>query len=242
MRARSLGEPVMLARGMLKFYYGSGSPIAWRVWLALEYKKIPYELVTLSLSDGDQNKPEFLAVNPRGQIPAIDDDGFCLYEASAILEYLDERGPEPRLFPRDLRERALCRRLVSEAGEHIAPSQFRLARQLFFKKAEDRDEGEISAMRDSLVAELPRFEGAMRGPFVLGEHISAADFTLYPLLAVWRRFELRRPDLGLLDACGPKIRDWMVRIEGLPYFDKTYPPHWRQESSSTPGDLKGRSA
>jgi glutathione S-transferase len=159
------------------------------------------------------------------------------------MEYLDDRHPAaPLLFPRDVRERALCRRLVSEAAEYLGPPQFRLARQLFFMKPDSRDPAEIRSMRDTLVAELAHFQRALTGDFFVGSDLSAADFTLYPLLAVWRRFELRRPDLGLLDACGSNIRAWMGRIEALPYFDKTYPPHWRVASSPAPADLKGRSA
>ena len=228
---------------MLRFYYASGSPIAWRVWLALEHKRLPYELVTLSLSDNEQNKPEFRAVSPRGQIPAIDDEGFRLYEATAILEYLDDRYPTtPLLFPPDVHARAVCRRIISEAGEYLAPPQFRLARQLFFTKPESRDAGEVRAMRDLLVAELPHFTRSLSGDWFMGAALSAADLTVYPLLAVWRRFELRQPDLGLIDALGPDLRAWMTRVEGLPYFERTYPPHWRQASSPTPSDLKGRSA
>ena len=55
----------------LTFYYGSGSPYAWKVWLALEHKGIPYEFKLLSFDAGDTKKPEFLQVNPRAQVPAI---------------------------------------------------------------------------------------------------------------------------------------------------------------------------
>ena len=57
------------ARGMkvmaLDFYYGSGSPYAWRVWLALEHKQVPYELKLMSFDAGDLEKPAFLAINQR---------------------------------------------------------------------------------------------------------------------------------------------------------------------------------
>src|SRR5689334_16920917 len=105
---------------MLTFYYGSGSPYAWRVWLALEHKQLAYELKTMSFTAGDLRTPEYLAVNPRHRVPAIVDDGFSLYESSAILEYLDEKYPGPRLFPADLRQRATARRLVREADEYFA--------------------------------------------------------------------------------------------------------------------------
>src|SRR4051812_28625531 len=101
----------------IAFYYGSGSPMAWRVWLALEHKRLPYDFHLLSFSAGDLQKPEFLAINPRHKVPVIVDDGFSLYESTAIIEYLEQRYPdsgEP-LFPRDARAAALVRRTIQEA-------------------------------------------------------------------------------------------------------------------------------
>src|SRR5512141_2259490 len=97
----------------LTFYHGHGSPYSWRVWLALECKKIPYNLKVLSFQAGDTRKPEFVAINPRHQVPTIVDDGFALWESTVILEYLDERfASGSKLYPGDVRERARIRRLV----------------------------------------------------------------------------------------------------------------------------------
>jgi len=63
----------------LTLYYLSGSPYAWRVWLALEHKRIPYELKAMSYDAGDFKRPDFLALNPRHRVPVIVDDGFALY-------------------------------------------------------------------------------------------------------------------------------------------------------------------
>jgi glutathione S-transferase len=99
----------------LTFYYGSGSPYAWKVWLALEHKGIPFEAKRLTF-DPDQTKtPEFLKINPRGRVPAIVDDGFALSESNAIAEYLDERYPEKPLLPKDAKARGVARRLIAEA-------------------------------------------------------------------------------------------------------------------------------
>jgi len=86
----------------LDFYHGHGSPYSWRVWLALELKAIPYELKVLSFQAGDTTKPEFVALNPRHQVPTIVDDGFALWESTVILEYLDERFTSgAKLYPGD---------------------------------------------------------------------------------------------------------------------------------------------
>src|SRR4029450_13705269 len=97
-------------------YYGSGSPYAWRVQLALEHKGLAYERKMLSFANQDTRKPEFVAINPRHRVPRITDGDFTLYESNAIVEYLDEAYPAQggRLFPGDTRNRALVRRLICE--------------------------------------------------------------------------------------------------------------------------------
>ena len=102
------------------FYHGHGSPYSWRVWLALEHKKIPYDFKLLSFDAGDTGKPEFLKLNPRGKVPVLTDGDFALAESTPILEYIAERWPEgPTLFSRDLRERATQRRLIRESDVYI---------------------------------------------------------------------------------------------------------------------------
>ena len=72
----------------LTFYYLSGSPFSWKVWLALEHLQIPYEQKILSVDAGDLKSPEFLSISPRGKVPAIVDSGITLWESAAIIEYL----------------------------------------------------------------------------------------------------------------------------------------------------------
>src|SRR4029078_485755 len=105
----------------LVLYYGSGSPYAWRVQLALEHKAVPYERKVLSFSAGDTRKPEFIALNPRHRVPTIVHDDFVLYESNAIVEYLDEAFPATGapLFPGDARTRARVRRRMLEACNHV---------------------------------------------------------------------------------------------------------------------------
>jgi glutathione S-transferase len=210
----------------LTFYYGSGSPYAWRVWLALEHKAIPYELKVLSFSDGDTRKPEFVALNPRHQVPVISGDGFTLYESAAIVEYLDELKPQPSLFPGDAKHRALVRRMVCEAGEYFGEINSKLLLGVLFSKPEEWDQAAIAKSRDAVLEELALWDRAMQGDFLTGE-LSAADFTLYPMLALSMRCEKKKPDLGLKAAMPAKISAWMSRIEALPYFQKTLPPHWK---------------
>jgi glutathione S-transferase len=213
----------------LLLYYGSGSPYAWRVQLALEHKALPYERTVLSFSAGDTRKPGFLALNPRHRVPVLVDGDFVLYESNAIVEYLDEAYPATGalLFPGDVRTRALARRLIMEVDNDFDAAIDPLTTQAFSTKPEERDATKIAAGRKAVVDELTLFTSAMRGDFLVGP-LSAADFAFYPLVAFLKRCELRLPDLDADGMLTPALAAWKARIERLPYFDKTIPPHWKQ--------------
>ncbi|MGH8751597.1 MAG: glutathione S-transferase family protein [Burkholderiales bacterium] len=213
----------------MKFYYGSGSPYAWRVWLALEYKQLPYELNTVSFSAGDTLKPEYLKLNPRHKVPVLVDGDFALYESSAIVEYLEDKYPQSgggALFPSEPKQRARARRLILEADNYLRTAVDPMLRQIFFKPEAEWDMPVIARSREEFLSELGHFENEVQGDFLAGK-LSAADFALYPLLALAQRLEKKKPDLSLRAALGPRLSAWMKRIEALPYFQKTWPPHWK---------------
>jgi glutathione S-transferase len=212
----------------LTFYWASGSPPSWRVMLALEHKQLRYESRLLSFSAGDLKTPEYVAINPRAKVPAIVHDGFALYESVAILEYLDARFPDEGgpLYPKDPRGAALVRQTIQEIDHYLVPPATRLFRQVFAKKAEERDPTEIAEARATLLGELARYEHSLTGDYLTGA-LSAADFALYPILAGQRRAGAKEPALSAMSDLGPRLSAWMKRIEALPSFDKTYPPHWR---------------
>jgi len=213
----------------LTLYYGSGSPYAWRVQLALEHKALPYERRVLSFSARDQLKPEFIALNPRHKVPVLVDDDFALYESNAIVEYLEDAFPGrgASLFPGDARQRALIRRLVLEADNYFDKAVDIITTQAFDRKPEEREEPKIAEGRAAVAAEAALFTRAMRGDFLAGP-LSAADFALYPLLAFLHRTEqVKLPDLGADAMLTAELLAWKARMEALPYFAKTIPPHWQ---------------
>jgi len=208
-------------------YSMSGSPYAWRAWLALAYKGIDCELKTLSYDAGDLNKSEFMALTPRRRVPVLVDDGFVLFESAAIIEYIEERWPgEPRLFSADLHQRAIERRMVREADQYFAAGLERLVEAVLFTPAAQRSPERIAAICTDLRKELAMWEAAIPGHH-LGGFLSAADFTLYPQLALIERMGKRNPGLLPADLVGPKLAAWMGRMTALPVVQATWPPHWR---------------
>jgi glutathione S-transferase len=213
----------------LDFYHGHGSPFAWRVWLALEHKAVPYVLKVLSFQANDTKKPEFIALNPRHTVPTIVDDGHAVWESLAILEYLDERFTSgAKLYPGDAKNRARIRRLIQEmqgylGAEGIDP----ITSELFFKGDAAPDRDKVAEGRKRLGEELEYFSKELRGKFLAGDAPTAADFVLYPYLGYCARVTFRKPETKLNELLPAALAEYKKRVEALPYFDKTFPPHWR---------------
>lgn len=211
----------------LTFYYGSGSPFAWKVWLTLEHKGIAHEAKRLSFDKEETRSPEFLKVNPRAQVPAILDDGFALAQSNAICEYLEERYPDKPLMPKDAKVRATIRRMIGEADDKLYKASSHLM-DLALYAAKEPDLKAIDEAKAALKEELAIWEGYLKADYFAGGALSFADFAIYPYMRMPVRVEERAPGLGLKRTeLPPKVAAWLARIEVLPYYAKTVPPHWK---------------
>lgn len=207
------------------FYYGSGSPYAWKVWLALEHKQLPYDLRVLSFDQQETRAPEFLAISPRGKVPALVDDGLVLTESNAIAEYLDERYPERPLMPPDPALRAHVRRVTAEVDSYFAEA-VRSLRPLVFAREPATPEA-LAAGRERVLDELARFAGYLEGREHFAGALSLADFAVYPHVRLLLRFDQRTPGLDVAARVPAPLQRWLGRLAALPYHDRTLPPHWR---------------
>jgi glutathione S-transferase len=217
----------------IEVFWGSGSPYAWRVLLALEVKGVDYESRLLEFSKQQHKAPEYLRLNPRGKVPALRDDGYVVYESLAILAYLDARYPEPPLYGSSPRERGDVARAIAECESYLVPAATRVIRPLFF--------GETAATADDMReaaglvrGELTSLDATLRdAPWIVGSSLTAADLAVFPfvqlLVRASSREEAKPFDLGIhpLQEHFPAIAAWARNIEGLPGYQRTYPPHWR---------------
>ena len=209
----------------LRFYYVSGSPFAWRVWLALEEKGLSYTANRLAATTEDLRSPEHLARSPHGKVPALEDGTTCLYESTVILEYLEERYPERSLLPNASADRAAVRIEELECILYLAPEFQRVAQQVFFRPPESQDVKVIEEATSALLAQAFRLETRLRQrghTFVVGETLTRADTTWLPFIEILGRAKIDLPENGF-----PLILAWRERMRARPSYNKTYPPHWR---------------
>jgi glutathione S-transferase len=217
----------------LELYWGSGSPFAWRVMLTLEVKGLPYESKLLEFSKGENKTPAYLKLNPRGKVPTLKDDDFVIYESLAIMVYLDRKYPEPRLFGATVEETGLIWRMICECESYFVPAGGKVVRPMFFGKGLDKVD-EIQQAAQTIRQELMTIDGHLaQSDWLVGERISAADIAVFPLIQLLLRaaskeaahpFNLR---LIPLSQTYSSIAKWVSRIEALPNYQRTYPPHWR---------------
>jgi len=210
----------------LKLYYGSGSPYAWRVWMALAHKNLPHDMTILSFDRAEHKAPAYLALNPRGLVPTLVDGDFVLWEAAVIVEYLEDRNPDPPLFEPDIRRRAIQRRMIQEIDAYLAPALRALAEQVFDLPPGQPNPDEFSSAVGAVAREVALWEERIAGPYADGSDLSAIDLTLFPFLALIRRLEQRLPD-DISAISGSRLTGWMKAMDNLPIVQATLPPHWK---------------
>jgi glutathione S-transferase len=217
----------------LELYWGSGSPFAWRVMLTLEVKGLAYQSRLLEFSKGDHKAAGFLKLNPRGKVPLLKDDDFVLNESLAIMAYLDKKYPEPPLFGTSPEETGLIWRAVMETEAYLLSAGDKVIRPVFFGKGLDQTE-KIQQAAQAVRQELQRIDRELSGSaWLVGKQISAADISLFPLvqtiLRAARKDAAKSLKLELLPLADtfPDLSAWVRRIEALPGYERTYPPHWR---------------
>ena len=167
------------------------SSASYRVRIALNLKGLTADHLTHHLRKGEQRDPAYLALNPQGLVPALQDDqGATLTQSLAIIEWLDETHPEPPLLPKDPLRRAKVRAFaqVLACDTHPVQNLKVLARLRELKLPEDQVTGWAGwANREGLAA-CEKLIATEAGPFCFGALPTIADLCLVPQLANARRF------------------------------------------------------
>ena len=217
----------------ITLYWGSGSPFSWRVMLALQHKNLPYDSQLLHFDKQEHQSPHMLKLNPRGRVPVLKDGDYVVFESVAILYYLDLKYPQPPIFGLTPEECGVIMRVICEFQAYAEPSLQKIVTAIFSDKvAED-----IDALTDAMHAvarEARTIEGRLsKEQWIVGTSYTALDMVIFPWIQLLRR-ALNKPaavELGArflpMERNYPALARWIERIESLPGYANTYPPHWR---------------
>jgi maleylacetoacetate isomerase len=192
---------------MLKLYSYFRSSAAYRVRIALNLKGLSYDIVPVHLTKGggEQRRPEYKSINPQMRVPAlVARDGQVLTQSLAIIEYLEETHPEPRLLPRDPVERAKVRALAQAIACDIHPLNNLIVLQ-HLKRTLHHDQATIDAWYVHwIVSGFEAVETMIApAPYAFGAQVTLADACLVPQVANARRYNVpleRFPNIVAVDA------------------------------------------
>ena len=191
------------------------SPYAQKVKIALDEKGVAYEAKMPAAIGSGQPDLEFLKANPRGEVPALIDDGFPVFDSTIILEYIEDKWPTPSLFPKSARDRAIARTIEDVMDTFFEPINWGMGEIRWFKRAE----GERARTSEAHAAKQARgtYEWLSRHlgdkPWFNGESFGWGDLSVVPYLngAVGSGFAPER---------GSKLSLWLERANGRPSVQK----------------------
>ncbi|MHB1206610.1 MAG: maleylacetoacetate isomerase [Rhodospirillaceae bacterium] len=204
---------------MLKLYDYPRSSAAYRVRIALALKGLTAESTQIHLlkDGGQQHMADYRVINPQGLVPAVEIDGHILTQSLAIIEYLDERHPDPPLLPADPFERAHVRALALTIAADIHPLQNLRIGNALRKDFGAGDEQVVAWNRHWIEIGLKAFQAMVRpGPYCWGTTVTLADVFLAPQMVNARRFGC---DLAALD----QLVEIDAALRAMPAFASTAP-------------------
>jgi glutathione S-transferase len=196
---------------MIKLYHSPQSSNSRKVRIALIEKGLEFERAPIDLGKKEQKNPDYLKIHPFGQVPALDDEGFVVYDSTIINEYLEDEYPYPPLLPKDSDGRARARLMEDLRDSHFNPASGQINREM--RKPEgERDAKIIDGAKAEIAKCFDRIEKELEGKQYL-----AGDFGLADIAFMANLDSLERMNIAI----DPKYKNtlaWIARLKARPSF------------------------
>jgi len=194
----------------MKIYGNPMSTCTRKVLTTLAEKQAKFDLVVIDVANGGHKKADFLEHQPFGQIPALEDGDFKLYESRAIARYLDETLPGQALSPKDPKGRALMEQWISIETSNFTPHAMTYVYQYVFgpMRGQPLDMAKIEAAKPKLETCLAIMDKQLaKGPHFVGDQFTIADICYMPYFG----YAMNTPAKELVEAKS-NVATWWNRV------------------------------
>ncbi|WP_081280747.1 glutathione S-transferase family protein [Vibrio natriegens] len=193
---------------MIKLYWHPMSGHAHRAHMLLSILELDFELITVDLPTGEHQRPEFLALNPFGQIPVLVDGEIVISDSNAILVYLATVYDREQIWlPESPLVRAHIEQFLSLAAHRLAGSIAKLRAANLFNRS--IDSAPLTQEAHKLLKQLQTYQNGRQ--WLVGTKPTIADLALYSYIKL-------APEGGISLADYPVLEAWLKRVEGLSGF------------------------
>ena len=197
---------------MIKLYTFPPSTNSRKVRIALIEKGLEFERINIDLTKREQKSPDYLKIHPFGQIPALDDEGFVVYDSTIINEYLEDEYPYPSLMPSDSEGRARARMMEDFRDAHFNPYFVHLIQESRKPEAE-RDAQRIDNAKLEITKAFDRIEAELQDKDYLAGAFSLADVAFMANIEMLERFAIPVDPVKYKRAVA-----WIARLKARPSF------------------------
>ncbi len=197
---------------MIKLYHFPLSTNSRKVRIVLIEKGLEFERINIDLQKKEQKNPDYLKIHPFGQVPALDDEGFIIYDSTIINEYLEDEYPYPALLPADSEGRALARLMEDFRDNRFNPHFVEIIHEVRYKPEGERDLKLIEHAKAEIINCFDRIERQLEGREYLAGTFSLADIAYMPNLDLLERFKIP------VDSKHKNMLAWMERLKARPSY------------------------
>jgi glutathione S-transferase len=197
---------------MIKIYGVHGSPFVRKVFIALDYKNVPYEIVRQMPFSGDE---EYKKLNPLGKVPTLVNGDLTLGDSKVICRYLESAYPEPALYPADVADRAMADWYEELGGSYLTELATGIFFQRFMRPFAFKQEPDEELVEKIITKQLPPILDYLEGRlpddgFIFG------DFTLADLSIVSPFINASYAKYEVDGASWPALAGLIARVKAVP--------------------------